>query len=100
MAEMADLNSLLIFAKVVEVKGFSEAARRLNIPTIGRTSALRHQLPSPLGPMSCRCGSQRPSNNSFDCGSQWCVYVQMARNVSFWGLGVLLIPLIGITFEK
>src|SRR5260370_11265330 len=29
---MTDLNSLVIFAKVVEVKSFSEAARRLNIP--------------------------------------------------------------------
>jgi DNA-binding transcriptional LysR family regulator len=27
--EVADLNSLVIFAKVVEAKGFSEAARRL-----------------------------------------------------------------------
>jgi DNA-binding transcriptional LysR family regulator len=30
---MADLNSLVIFAKVVEAKGFSEAARRLKMPT-------------------------------------------------------------------
>jgi len=30
---MTDLNSLMIFAKVVEAKGFSEAARRLNMPT-------------------------------------------------------------------
>ena len=30
--EVADLNSLAIFAKVVEAKGFSEAARRLKIP--------------------------------------------------------------------
>jgi len=30
--EMADLNSLVIFAKVVEAKGFSEAARCLKIP--------------------------------------------------------------------
>src|SRR6266478_6340747 len=30
---MTDLNSLMIFAKVVEAKGFSEAARRLKIPT-------------------------------------------------------------------
>jgi DNA-binding transcriptional LysR family regulator len=29
---VADLNSLAIFAKVVEAKGFSEAARRLKIP--------------------------------------------------------------------
>ena len=29
---MADLNSLVIFAKVVEAKGFSEAARCLKIP--------------------------------------------------------------------
>src|SRR5215467_10334771 len=30
---MTDLNALLIFAKVVEVKSFSEAGRRLKIPT-------------------------------------------------------------------
>jgi len=30
---MADLNSLMIFAKVVEAKSFSGAARRLNMPT-------------------------------------------------------------------
>jgi len=30
---MADLNSLIIFAKVVEAKSFSEAARRLKMPT-------------------------------------------------------------------
>src|ERR1700732_5543709 len=30
---MTDLNSLMIFAKVVEAKGFSEAARRLKDPT-------------------------------------------------------------------
>src|SRR5580692_4594812 len=30
---MTDLNSLMIFAKVVEANGFSEAARRLKMPT-------------------------------------------------------------------
>src|SRR6516165_1549795 len=30
---MTDLNALLIFAKVVEAKSFSEAARRLQMPT-------------------------------------------------------------------
>src|SRR5580704_16351381 len=30
---MMDLNSLMIFAKVVEANSFSEAARRLKIPT-------------------------------------------------------------------
>src|SRR5579862_7001097 len=30
---MADLNSLMIFAKVVEANSFSEAARRLQMPT-------------------------------------------------------------------
>jgi DNA-binding transcriptional LysR family regulator len=45
--EMADLNSLVIFAKVVEAKGFSEAARRLKIPisTVSRRVAeLEDQL--------------------------------------------------------
>src|SRR6202049_522120 len=44
---MTDLNSLVIFAKVVEVKSFSEAARRLNIPisTVSRRIAdLEDQL--------------------------------------------------------
>ena len=30
---MADLNSLMIFARVVEANSFSEAARRLKMPT-------------------------------------------------------------------
>src|SRR5438552_6637930 len=45
--ELADLNSLAIFAKVVEAKGFSEAARRLKIPisTVSRRVAeLEDQL--------------------------------------------------------
>jgi DNA-binding transcriptional LysR family regulator len=45
--EVADLNSLAIFAKVVEAKGFSEAARRLNMPvsTVSRRIAeLEDQL--------------------------------------------------------
>jgi DNA-binding transcriptional LysR family regulator len=45
--EMADLNALAIFAKVVEAKGFSEAARRLKIPisTVSRRVAeLEDQL--------------------------------------------------------
>src|SRR5712672_3128347 len=39
--EVADLNSLAIFSKVVEAKGFSEAARRLKIPisTVSRRVA-------------------------------------------------------------
>jgi DNA-binding transcriptional LysR family regulator len=44
---MTDLNSLVIFAKVVEVKSFSEAAQRLNIPisTVSRRIAdLEDQL--------------------------------------------------------
>lgn len=44
---MADLNSLAIFAKVVEAKGFAKAARRLNIPlsTVSRRVAeLEDQL--------------------------------------------------------
>src|SRR6266403_1712026 len=45
--EVADLNSLVIFAKVVEAKGFSEAARRLKMPisTVSRRVAeLEDQL--------------------------------------------------------
>jgi DNA-binding transcriptional LysR family regulator len=44
---MADLNSLIIFAKVVEAKSFSEAARRLGMPisTVSRRIAeLEDQL--------------------------------------------------------
>src|SRR6266436_8445288 len=38
---MADLNALIIFAKVVEAKSFSEASRRLKMPisTVSRRSA-------------------------------------------------------------
>ncbi len=45
---MADLNALVIFAKVVDAKGFSEAARRLGIPlsTVSRRVA---ELESQLG---------------------------------------------------
>jgi DNA-binding IclR family transcriptional regulator len=44
---MTDLNALLIFAKVVEAKSFSEAARRLGMPvsTVSRRVAeLEDQL--------------------------------------------------------
>src|ERR1700734_3732805 len=44
---MADLNSLVVFAKVVEANSFSEAARRLNMPisTVSRRIAeLEDQL--------------------------------------------------------
>lgn len=44
---MADLNALIIFAKVVEAKSFSEAARRLKLPisTVSRRIAdLENQL--------------------------------------------------------
>src|SRR5919199_5960808 len=46
-AEVADLNSLVIFAKVVEARGFSAAARRLKMPlsTVSRRVAeLEDQL--------------------------------------------------------
>jgi DNA-binding transcriptional LysR family regulator len=44
---MTDLNSLMIFAKVVEANGFSEAARRLKMPTSTvsrRVAELEEQL--------------------------------------------------------
>src|ERR1700757_1109208 len=44
---MTDLNSLILFAKVVEANGFSEAARRLKMPisTVSRRIAeLEDQL--------------------------------------------------------
>jgi DNA-binding transcriptional LysR family regulator len=44
---MTDLNALVVFAKVVEAKSFSEAARRLGMPvsTVSRRVAeLEHQL--------------------------------------------------------
>jgi len=46
--EMADLNSLAIFAKVVEAKGFSEAARRLKMP-ISTVSCRVAELEDQLG---------------------------------------------------
>ena len=69
---MADLNSLVIFAKVVEAKGFSEAASRLKIPlsTVSRrvaeledpaqvgtsphTAAALSRQPPAAGPRVCR----------------------------------------------
>lgn len=54
---MADLNSLAMFAKVVEAKGFSEAARRLKIPlsTVSRRVAeLEDQLKARLLERSTR----------------------------------------------
>ena len=48
---MTDLNALLIFAKVVEAKSFSEAARRLKMPTSTvsrRVADLEEQLGRPL----------------------------------------------------
>jgi DNA-binding transcriptional LysR family regulator len=32
-ADMADLNALIVFAQVVQANSFSEAARRLKMPT-------------------------------------------------------------------
>jgi len=46
---MTDLNSLMIFAKVIEAKSFSEAARRLKMPTSTvsrRVADLEEQLVS------------------------------------------------------
>ena len=45
---MADLNSLAIFAKVVEANSFSEAARRLNIP-LSKVSRRIAELEDQLG---------------------------------------------------
>jgi DNA-binding transcriptional LysR family regulator len=54
---MADLNSLVVFAKVVEASSFSEAARRLNMPisTVSRRIAeLEEQLGARLLERSTR----------------------------------------------
>ncbi len=54
---MADLNALLLFAKVVEARSFSEAARRLNMPisTVSRRIAeLEDQLGARLLERSTR----------------------------------------------
>jgi DNA-binding transcriptional LysR family regulator len=54
---MADLNSLVLFAKVAEANGFSEAARRLNMPvsTVSRRIAdLEDQLGARLLDRSTR----------------------------------------------
>ena len=54
---MTDLNSLALFAKVVEAGSFSEAARRLKMPisTVSRRIA---ELRTSSG---CACSSGRPA---------------------------------------
>jgi DNA-binding MarR family transcriptional regulator len=56
--EMPDLNALIIFARVVESNGFSEAARRLRMPvsTVSRRIAeLEEELGARLLERSTRC---------------------------------------------
>src|SRR6516164_4587164 len=55
---MPDLNSLVIFAHVVEANGFSKAARRLKMPTSTvsrRVAELEQQLGVRLLERSTRC---------------------------------------------
>jgi DNA-binding transcriptional LysR family regulator len=59
---MADLNSLVMVAKVVEAKSFSEAVRQLKIPisTVSRRVAvLKNQLGVRLLDRPAACGSPR-----------------------------------------
>jgi molybdenum-dependent DNA-binding transcriptional regulator ModE len=59
-----DLNALIVFAKVVEAKSFSEAARRLGMPvsTVSRRVAeLEDQLGVRLLDRSTRTSQQRRS---------------------------------------
>lgn len=61
---MADLNSLVVFAKVVEANSFSEGARRLKIPisTVSRRIAeLEDQLGLRLLDRSTRSVYSQPS---------------------------------------
>jgi DNA-binding transcriptional LysR family regulator len=76
---MTDLNSLVIFAKVVEANSFSEAARRLNVPisTVSRRIAeLEAQLGVRLLERSTR------SLRLTEIGSEVLQYAQRSAEVS------------------
>src|ERR1700748_3398287 len=76
---MTDLNSLVIFAKVVEANSFSEAARRLDMPvsTVSRRIAeLEDQLGVRLLKRSTR------SLKLTDIGSQVLEHAQRGVDVS------------------
>jgi DNA-binding transcriptional ArsR family regulator len=76
---MADLNALIIFAKVVEAKSFSEAARRLGMPisTVSRrVSELEDQLGVRLLEIIVREGSMLRG---------------MAVGIAATGLGILVL---------
>src|ERR1700761_2304560 len=74
-----DLNSLMIFAKVVELSGFSEAARQLRMPvsTVSRRIAdLENQLGVRLLERSTR------SLRLTDVGSEVLQHAQQSAEVS------------------
>ncbi len=76
---MTDLNSLMIFAKVVGAKGFSEAARRLKMPTSTvsrRVADLEDQLGVRLLERSTR------SLRLTDIGSEVLEYAQHSAELS------------------
>ena len=76
---MTDLNSLVMFAKVVEANSFSEAARRLKIPvsTVSRRIAeLENQLGVRLLERSTR------SLRRTDVGSEVFEYAQRSADLS------------------
>src|ERR1700731_5470226 len=76
---MTDLNSLMIFAKVVEANGFSEAARRLKMPLASvsrRVADLGDQLGVRLLERSTR------SLRLTDFGSEVLEYAQHSAELS------------------
>src|SRR5258707_12651410 len=77
--KMTDLNSLMIFAKVVEAKSFSEAARRLKMPTSTvsrRIADLEQQLGVRLIERSTR------SLRLTDVGSEVLEHAQRSAEIS------------------
>src|ERR1700682_2988614 len=76
---MTDLNSLMIFAKVIEANGFSEAARRLKMPTSTvsrRVAELEEQLGVRLLDRSTR------SLRLTDVGAEVCEHAQHSAELS------------------
>jgi DNA-binding transcriptional LysR family regulator len=76
---MPDLNSLIVFARVVEANGFSKAARRLKMPTSTvsrRIAELEQELGVRLIERSTRC------LRLTDVGSELLEHAQRSAEIS------------------
>ena len=81
---MADLNSLAIFSKVVEAKGFSEAARRLKIPISTVSCRVADRYDPKFREMRAFQPYYRPSP---PCRFQGCVIInRRALNEPSWNV--------------